>query len=64
MCRCRRWTCTSAGFAQFVRACAGHGAPLATGEDGARSMAVALAGLESARSGRVEAISLSRFEVI
>jgi 1,5-anhydro-D-fructose reductase (1,5-anhydro-D-mannitol-forming) len=41
-----------AGFAAFVRACAGDGAPLASGTDGARSMATALAGLASARSGR------------
>ena len=40
-----------AGFAAFVRACAGDGAPLASGLDGARSMATALAGLASARSG-------------
>ena len=45
------------GFDRFVQACAGHGAPLASGEDGARAMAVALAGLQSARSGRVETIS-------
>ena len=47
------------GFERFVQACAGQGAPLASGEDGARAMAVALAGLRSARSGRVEAISFS-----
>lgn len=45
-----------AGFAAFVRACAGDGAPLCSGADGVRSMAVALAGLDSARSGRREAI--------
>ena len=39
------------GFSAFVRACAGDGAPLASGLDGARSMAAALAGLASARSG-------------
>jgi 1,5-anhydro-D-fructose reductase (1,5-anhydro-D-mannitol-forming) len=39
-----------AGFSAFVRACAGEGAPLASGLDGARSMAAALAGLTSARS--------------
>jgi 1,5-anhydro-D-fructose reductase (1,5-anhydro-D-mannitol-forming) len=39
-----------AGFSAFVRACAGEGAPLASGLDGARSMAAALAGLASARS--------------
>ena len=45
------------GFAAFVRACAGQGAPLASGADGARSMATALAGLASARSGRREPIA-------
>ena len=40
-----------AGFTAFIRACAGDGAPLASGLDGARSMATALAGLASARSG-------------
>ncbi|HET7795473.1 MAG TPA: Gfo/Idh/MocA family oxidoreductase [Rhizobacter sp.] len=44
------------GFAAFIRACAGDGQPLATGADGARSMATALAGLASARSGRTETI--------
>ena len=39
------------GFDAFVRACAGQGAPLASGFDGMRAMAVALAGLESSRSG-------------
>jgi len=47
------------GFAAFVDACAGRGSPLASGADGARSMAVALAGLASAASGRGEAIDLS-----
>ncbi len=47
------------GFERFVSACAGQGVPLASGEDGARAMAVALAGLQSARSGQVEAISFS-----
>ncbi len=47
------------GFQRFVGACAGEGVPLASGEDGARAMAVALAGLRSARSGQVEAISFS-----
>jgi 1,5-anhydro-D-fructose reductase (1,5-anhydro-D-mannitol-forming) len=47
------------GFERFVQACAGQGAPLASGEDGARAMAVALAGLQSARSGQVETISFS-----
>ena len=46
-----------AGFAAFIRACAGEGAPLATGADGARSMATALAGMASARSGRTETIA-------
>jgi len=41
-----------AGFSAFIRACAGDGNPLATGTDGARAMATALAGLASARSGR------------
>lgn len=40
-----------AGFSAFIRACAGDGAPLASGLDGARAMATALAGLASARSG-------------
>jgi 1,5-anhydro-D-fructose reductase (1,5-anhydro-D-mannitol-forming) len=47
------------GFSAFVNACAGRGQPLATGADGTRSMAVALAGLASAASGRMEAIDLS-----
>ena len=41
----------------FVEACAGRGAPLASGTDGARSLAVALAGLASAASGRTESIA-------
>lgn len=45
------------GFRAFVEACAGRGAPLASGVDGARSMAVALAGLASAASGRAERIA-------
>ncbi len=45
------------GFRAFAAACAGQGAPLATGADGLRSMAVALAGLASAASGRAEAIT-------
>ena len=45
-----------AGFSAFVCACAGDGAPLASGADGARSMATALAGLASARSGTRQAI--------
>ena len=44
------------GFDAFVRACAGQGAPLATGVDGQRSMAVALAGLASAASGQSQQI--------
>jgi 1,5-anhydro-D-fructose reductase (1,5-anhydro-D-mannitol-forming) len=40
------------GCGAFVRTCAGEGAPLASGVDGERSMAVALAGLASASSGR------------
>jgi 1,5-anhydro-D-fructose reductase (1,5-anhydro-D-mannitol-forming) len=44
------------GFAAFVRACAGDGTPLATGADGARSMATALAGLASARCGTTQTI--------
>ncbi|MEY8875566.1 MAG: Gfo/Idh/MocA family protein [Leptothrix sp. (in: b-proteobacteria)] len=45
------------GFGAFVRACAGDGAPLATGADGERSLAVALAGLESAAHGNSQAIA-------
>jgi 1,5-anhydro-D-fructose reductase (1,5-anhydro-D-mannitol-forming) len=44
------------GFDAFVRACRGDGRPLATGRDGMRSMAVALAGLESARTGQRQLI--------
>jgi len=44
------------GFGAFVRACAGDGAPLASGIDGLRAMATALAGLASARDGRFHAI--------
>ena len=40
----------------FVEACAGRGAPLADGADGAKSLAVALAALRSAESGRAETI--------
>ncbi len=40
----------------FVDACAGRGAPLADGADGAKSLAVALAALRSAESGRAETI--------
>ena len=46
----------AAGFRAFAEACGGRGAPLATGLDGARSMAIALAGLASAGSGRTEAV--------
>ena len=45
------------GFSAFVRACAGDGAPLASGADGARSMATALAGLASARGGSAQLIA-------
>jgi 1,5-anhydro-D-fructose reductase (1,5-anhydro-D-mannitol-forming) len=45
------------GFRAFAHAGAGGGAPLASGVDGARSMAVALAGLASAASGRMEPIA-------
>ncbi|HSI61124.1 MAG TPA: Gfo/Idh/MocA family oxidoreductase [Ideonella sp.] len=44
------------GFGAFVRACAGDGAPLASGFDGARAMATALAGLASARSGSAQPV--------
>lgn len=47
------------GFGDFVEACAGRGLPLASGADGAKAMAVALAALQSAKSGRVEAIDVS-----
>ncbi len=36
----------------FQEATAGDGAPAATGEDGVRSLALALATLEAARTGR------------
>lgn len=42
----------------FQNAVAGHGAPAATGEDGVRSLAVALATLEAAHSGRETAIDI------
>ena len=45
------------GFGAFAEACGGQGAPLATGHDGARAMAVALAGLASAAGARTEAIA-------
>lgn len=41
---------------QFEEAVAGRGSPAATGEDGVRSLAVALAALEAARTGRETAI--------
>ena len=47
------------GFQAFVEACAGRGQPLASGADGAKAMAVALAALQSAKSGRAETIDLS-----
>jgi 1,5-anhydro-D-fructose reductase (1,5-anhydro-D-mannitol-forming) len=47
------------GFRTFVNACAGRGQPLASGADGTRSMAVALAALASAASGRIETIDAS-----
>ncbi len=43
-------------LAAFHGAIAGKGAPAATGEDGIRSMAVGLAALDSARTGRVVTI--------
>jgi len=45
------------GFRAFIDACDGKGTPLASGADGERSMAVALAGLASAASGRAEPIA-------
>ena len=42
----------------FQDAVAGKGAPAATGEDGIKSLAVALAALEAARSGRETAVDL------
>lgn len=47
------------GFGAFIDACAGRGAPLASGADGAKSMAVALAGLASAASGCSQEIDLT-----
>ena len=44
------------GCDAFVRACAGQGAPLASGADGERSLAVALAALSSAANGRAQQI--------
>ena len=48
------------GFRAFIDACDGKGTPLASGEDGERSMAVALAGLASAAIGRAETITAAR----
>jgi 1,5-anhydro-D-fructose reductase (1,5-anhydro-D-mannitol-forming) len=45
------------GLRAFAAAVAGEGAPAATGEDGIRSMAVAIAALESAASGRSVAVA-------
>ena len=55
--RCRSTTkiSTSARCALFHDAVRGEGAPAATGEDGVRSMAMAIATLEAARSGRRDA---------
>lgn len=53
---CRAGDLHEIGLMAFERACAGSGAPLATGTDGARSVAVALAALASARGGRREDI--------
>ncbi len=47
---------TSARLAAFHAAIRGEGAPAATGEDGVRSMALAIAAAESARSGRAVAV--------
>ena len=44
------------GLRAFHAAIRGEGEPAATGEDGVRSLAVAIAALESARTGRVAAI--------
>ena len=46
------------GVARFVAALQGQGSPAASGEDGLRSLAGALACLESARSGQKVAISV------
>ena len=43
----------------FQEAVAGRGAPAATGEDGVKSLSVALAALEAARAGRETAVDLS-----
>jgi 1,5-anhydro-D-fructose reductase (1,5-anhydro-D-mannitol-forming) len=44
------------GIAAFASAIRGEGQPSASGEDGVRSLATALAVLESARTGRLTAI--------
>ncbi len=41
----------------FVAACAGHGTPLSTGEDGMRAVAAAQAALQAAHHGRRQAIA-------
>jgi 1,5-anhydro-D-fructose reductase (1,5-anhydro-D-mannitol-forming) len=46
------------GLRAFVAAVRGEGAPAATGEDGVRSLATALAVLESANTGRVSAVHI------
>jgi 1,5-anhydro-D-fructose reductase (1,5-anhydro-D-mannitol-forming) len=46
------------GLRAFVGAMRGEGAPAATGEDGMRSLATALAVLESANTGRVSAVRI------
>jgi 1,5-anhydro-D-fructose reductase (1,5-anhydro-D-mannitol-forming) len=46
------------GLRAFVDAMRGEGAPAATGEDGVRSLATALAVLESANTGRVSAVRI------
>ena len=46
------------GVRLFQEAVAGRGAPSATGEDGIKSLSVALAALEAARSGAETAIDL------
>ena len=46
------------GLRAFVGAIRGEGAPAATGEDGVRSLATALAVLEATRSGRITAVRI------
>jgi 1,5-anhydro-D-fructose reductase (1,5-anhydro-D-mannitol-forming) len=43
----------------FQDAVEGHGAPSATGEDGVKSLSVAISTLEAARSGAAAPIDLS-----